>query len=103
MVKRLASEKWECFLPHVQKFLWNKVKHSDQCCCVSKFYCTTLTSLEKCEGCCGKCSDDLGESSSNSDIDTETSTESEEISETADESSAENSSESEDHFDFVSD
>ena len=77
---------------------WTNLKTN----CVSKFYCTTSTSLEKCEGCCGKCSDDLGESSSNSDIDTESSTESDEISETPDESSAENSSESEDHFDFVS-
>ena len=41
----------------VLKYLWKLVKFSDLCCCVSKFFCTSSTNLEKCkEGCCGKCS-----------------------------------------------
>ena len=32
------------------------MKNSGLCCCVSKFFCSTSTDLEKCkEGCCGKC------------------------------------------------
>ena len=44
------------FSSHVLKYLWRLVKHSDLCCCVSKFFCSTSTNLEKCrQGCCGKC------------------------------------------------
>ena len=44
------------FSSHVLQFLWRLVKHSDLCCCVSKFFCSTSTDLEKCQqGCCGKC------------------------------------------------
>ena len=44
------------FSSHVLQFLWILVKNSGLCCCVSKFFCSTSTDLEKCkEGCCGKC------------------------------------------------
>ena len=108
LVKHLEIEKWESFLPYVRKFLWNKVKHSDLCCCISKFYCITSTTLERCaEGCCGKCSSVLEEFSSDSDISTESNTDSDMNTESntdsdADESSVKNSSESEDHFAYVS-
>ena len=47
------------FSSHVLHFLWRLVKHSDLCCCVSKFYCSTSTDLEKCkQGCCGKCEEE---------------------------------------------
>ena len=45
--------------------LWNLIKNSTLCCCVSKFYCSKSTNLDKCiEGCCGKCLIDEKESSS---------------------------------------
>ena len=41
----------------VLDYLWNIVKTSYLCCCVSEFFCSTSTNLGKCiEGCCGKCS-----------------------------------------------
>jgi len=44
------------FSSQVLQFLWVLVKNSGLCCCVSKFFCSTSTDLEKCkEGCCGKC------------------------------------------------
>ena len=47
------------FSSHVLHFLWRLVKHSDLCCYVSKFYCSTSTDLEKCkQGCCGKCEEE---------------------------------------------
>ena len=41
---------------HVWEYLWKQVKHSDCCCCESKFYCSSSKNREKCTtGCCGKC------------------------------------------------
>ena len=50
----------DCFQPFYRKlvisFLWNIIKTSTLCCCVSEFYCSSSTTIEKCqEGCCGKC------------------------------------------------
>ena len=47
----------DIYVKAVQVFLWKTIKIETLCCCVSKFYCTTSTNLEKCsEGCCRKCS-----------------------------------------------
>ena len=44
------------FAQHVIQFLWKQVRNSDLCCCLSKFYCSSSVTLEKCKsGCCGKC------------------------------------------------
>ena len=44
------------FHQEVFQYLWNIIKQSKLCCCVSKFYCSTSKTLESCpEGCCGKC------------------------------------------------
>ena len=49
-------------LNKVLKYFWGLVKHSDLCCCVSKFYCSSSTNLEKCvEMCCGKCKEETSE------------------------------------------
>ena len=50
------------YLNKVLRYFWGLVKHSDLCCCVSKFYCSSSTSLEKCdEKCCGKCKKEISE------------------------------------------
>ena len=61
----------------VLQHLWNLVKNSDLCCCVSKFYCSSSTNLDKCQdGCCGKCLAKTSEViDSSSDCETETSSE----------------------------
>ena len=47
------------FSSHVLQFLWRRVKYSDLCCCVSKYYCSTSKSVDKCqEACCGKCNEE---------------------------------------------
>ena len=63
----------------VLQHMWNVIKNSVLCCCVSKFYCTSSTNLEKCvDGCCGKCSAKTSEVAESSfDIESETSSESE--------------------------
>ena len=50
------------YLNKVLKYFWGLVKHSDLCCCVSKFYCSSSTTLEKCvDMCCGKCKEETSE------------------------------------------
>ena len=63
----------------VLQHMWNVIKNSVLCCCVSKFYCTSSTNLDKCvDGCCGKCSAKTSEVAESSfDIESETSSESE--------------------------
>ena len=59
----LPAEPVTNFASHVHEFLWKRVKHSDQCCCVSKFFCTSSKNVDKCKnGCCGKCLEDDPES-----------------------------------------
>ena len=49
----------------VLKYLWNLVKNSKLCCCVSQYFCTSSTTLEKCQqGCCGKCTSESTENES---------------------------------------
>ena len=80
------------FSSHVLHFLWRLVKHSDLCCCVSKFYCSTSTDLEKCkQGCCGKCEE---EKLSGLDIDL-SGTEADEMTENEDEEDIDSEEESE--------
>ena len=44
------------FPSRVIQFLWKEVKNSPYCCCVSKFFCSTSTTIDKClKKCCGKC------------------------------------------------
>ena len=90
--------------------LWNLIKNSTLCCCVSKFYCSTSTNLEKCnEGCCGKCLIEEKESSSSSESDTGSAASSEEDTEfdfsefeLTEESSSDYSSQSEDYNAYLS-
>ena len=73
----------------VLKYLWNLVKVSNFCCCVSKFFCTSSTNLEKCKkGCCGKCNREIlqdelpsSESESNSGYESDSESSSKSISE----------------------
>ena len=56
------------FSRHVRKFLWNRVKNSDLCCCVSKFFCNSSINIDKCKiGCCKKCPEISGGSRENVD------------------------------------
>jgi hypothetical protein len=82
------------FSSHVLQFLWSLVKHSGLCCCVSKFFCSTSTDLEKCkQGCCGKCEVEtlsgLGSEQSETDADEMTENE-EEVSEKGEDDSEDN-------------
>lgn len=41
------------------------MKNSKLCCCVSQYFCTSSTTLEKCQqGCCGKCTSESTENES---------------------------------------
>ena len=74
LIGKLPGTEYDFLDTHAQAFLWRQVKYSDLCCCTSKFYCSTSTSLEKCKnGCCGKCINDHDSTSSSceSDIDTD--------------------------------
>ena len=52
------------------------MKNSKLCCCVSQYFCTSSTSLEKCQqGCCGKCISDSTENDSSFDSESETNSE----------------------------
>ena len=78
----LVPKMYYCgFLNTVLWYLWRLIKQSDLCCCVSKFYCSSSTTLEKCEeNCCGKCKKDRFEENSSSpelDSDTEVTTDTE--------------------------
>ena len=72
------------FRAEVLLYFWKVVKKSALCCCVSKFFCTSSTNLDKClDGCCGKCkaelpaiSDTLSESSESSDDESSSASES---------------------------
>ena len=89
----------------VLQYLWNLVKNSDICCCVSKFFCTSSTNLDKCRvGCCRKCSYEKNhdeqivndiESEANSCCGSEIEDEEESSSETEEKSSSNSESENE--------
>ena len=94
------------FSSHVLQFLWILVKHSGLCCCVSKFFCSTSTDLEKCkQGCCGKCEVEtlsgLGSDQSETEADEMTENEKEEVSEN--EEKGEDDSENNDDGDWWED
>ena len=56
---------WYGYLNRMLKYFWEVVKQSDLCCCVSKFYCSSSTTLDKCvEKCCGKCKEENSETDS---------------------------------------
>ena len=85
----------------VLNYLWKIVKDSYNCCCVSKFFCSTSTNLGGCiEGCCGKCSKaDLKTKQSISDSDSQTTEE--ETSSDAESESTSKSSDSDQESDFM--
>ena len=60
------------FPNHVRQFLWNQVKNSEKCCCDSRYFCSSSTNLDKCEGkCCRKCQEnyDVNDSVDDGSID----------------------------------
>ena len=86
----------------VLEFLWKRVKEETLCCCVSRFYCTSSKTLDKCrEGCCGKCAEVIiqEESSTSSESDPEIW---ESKSETTEKSSTDDSKVSSDDFSYLS-
>ena len=86
---------------HVLTYLWNIIKNSSLCCCVSKFYCTTSTTKEKCqEGCCRKCESNSSEEQSDSEIGSDSDSSSN--FDTEEKSSSSNSSHSEDFISNLS-
>lgn len=92
------------FHQEVFQYLWNIIKQSKLCCCVSKFYCSTSKTLESCpEGCCGKCliviSVDENIESSDANLDSGSTDSDEDFeNETSEDSNSEHSCQSEDYF-----
>ena len=68
--KAIPIERVPYFSKHVRRYLWNRVKHSDLCCCVSRFFCSSSENLHKCKnGCCEKCLEDQDENENYSEED----------------------------------
>ena len=50
----------EKYTDHIRKFVWNRVRFSDRCCCENALFCSSSTEIEKCKvGCCKKCEEDF--------------------------------------------
>ena len=90
----------------VINFLWKTVKWETLCCCVSKYYCTSSTNLDKCsKGCCGRCLEVICEKdpSVSSESDSESlGTDLDSEFETTEKSSSDKGSDSSDQFGYLS-